>query len=103
MSEPNVTSDAINALREKVDTSGLSPDEKSLLDDILLAARDWVRQEEEAAAETESTLTKLRKQLARSFLPGDTSGFGICFYKITPPPPPQPRSRITPSRITPHK
>jgi hypothetical protein len=100
MPEPKVTSEEINTLREKVDTSGLEPEEKRLLDDILVAARDWIRNEEESA-ETESMLTQLRRQLARSFLPGDTSGFGICFYKITPQPPP--RSLIPYGKITPHK
>src|SRR5215475_1105955 len=101
MSEPEVTPEKIDAIEGKLDTSKLSREEKRLLEEILSAARDWIRQEKESA-EAESMLTQLRRQLARSFLPGDTSGFGICFYKITPPPPkhPTPYGRITPSKRT---
>jgi len=100
MPETKVTEEEISALQEKLDTSKLSPKEKRVLHEIFSSARDWIRQEEESA-ETESMLTQLRRQLARSFLPGDTSGFGICFYKITPQPPP--RSLIPYGKITPHK
>jgi len=103
MPESKVSQEEIEALQKKLETSKLSSDEKTLLENIFSAARDWIRQEEESA-EAESMLTQLRKQLARSFLPGDTSGFGICFYKITPPPPKiTPRLKITPRTSYPPK